>query len=88
MRLNAMQSLQVLIQYVRDESKNKDMADNYNALFMIDFIDLVQKKPNELDFFLNEPEKLAFDNESACNMEQEFFSTRLKKFSAEEKIFL
>lgn len=63
------------------------MAQNYNDLIMIDFPDLVDKKSDQLAFYLNEPEKLSFENEAACNMQQEIYSSRLAKFSTVENDF-
>ena len=63
------QSLQVLIQYIQEEEKTANMAASYNDVFMIDFQELIEKKTLQLAFYLNEPEKLSFENEAACNME-------------------
>ena len=34
------------------------MAQQYDQLLMLDFTEMADQKPNELKFFLNEPEKL------------------------------
>ena len=67
---------------MEDENKTKNMVDSYNELIMLDFRHIVENKPNELAFFLNEPEALRPGHN--CNMELEIISNRLAKFSTDE----
>ena len=64
---------------MQDEQKTKTMAENYNDLIMLDFTEVCEQKPNELAFFLNEPENLVV--ERTCNMQMELSSNKLPKFS-------
>jgi hypothetical protein len=79
-------SLQAIIQYIKDEDKSPNMVMSYNDLLMLDFKEIIDEKPNELEFYLNEGDCPV--DQLGCYMQQEIVSAKLPKYSVIDTLFM